>query len=254
MTQPTIAVIVTTRDRPRLLQDALASIAAQRFSPLEVRIADDGELPAFETTESSGLLEVTLLPTQAGQAGAARNLAARGARSEVLAFLDDDDRWLPEHLAGLGRAFAEPGLGFAFRDVAVVRERLDPGGERIELDRRVIACDWNASLMRRDDYIPPSAWGVRRSLFERLGGFDEAFRFSEDWDFLLRAAALTVPRRVPGTTVEVRLREAGNASADRGTERRACLDELARRHGLAPPEIKTFWEVAREVGRARVGG
>ena len=250
MRQPTIAAIVVTRDRPRLLQDALASVAAQRFSPREVRIADDGDLPAVETAEGSGLLEVTVLPTDARRAGLARNLAVRGSRSDLLAFLDDDDRWLPDHLAGLARAFADPEVDLAYRDVAVVRERIGARGERVELDRRVIARDWNAALMRRDDYIPPSAWGVRRALFEWLGGFDAAFRFSEDWDFLLRAAALTMPRRVPGTTVEVRLREAGNSSADRGAERRACLDELARRHGLAPPEIKTFWEVARDVGPA----
>ncbi|HEY3217427.1 MAG TPA: glycosyltransferase family A protein [Candidatus Eisenbacteria bacterium] len=254
MKPPTIAAIVVTRDRPQLLRDALASIAAQRLSPLEVRIADDGDVPAFETAEGAGLLEVTLLPSQMGQAGAARNLAAQGARSDVLAFLDDDDRWLPDHLAGLGPAFAEPEVELAFRDVAVIRERLGDGGERIELERRVIARDWDPCLMRRDDYIPPSAWGVRRALFERLGGFDPAFRFSEDWDFLLRAGAVTAPRRVPGTTVEVRLRDIGNSSTEHGPERRACLDELARRHAFAPPEIKTFWEVAREVGRGPAGG
>ena len=101
-----------------------------------------------------------------------------------------------------------------------------------------------AELMRHDDFIAPSAMAVRRSLFERLGGFDTSFRFSEDWDFLLRAAVHTRPRRVSGVTCEIRLREAGNASLDRGPERRACLDRLASRHGLPALEIKTFWEVA----------
>ncbi len=107
--------------------------------------------------------------------------------------------------------------------------------------------------MLHDDFLPPSAWGVRRSLFERLGGFDETFRFSEDWDFVLRAAALTAPRRVPGVTVEVRMREHGNLSSDVGHERRECLRRLAARHGLPALEIKTFWEVAMAVESAARG-
>ena len=42
---PSISVVIVTRDRPALLRDALRGIAAQRLAPLEVRIADDGELP-----------------------------------------------------------------------------------------------------------------------------------------------------------------------------------------------------------------
>ena len=104
--------------------------------------------------------------------------------------------------------------------------------------------------MRTDDYLPPSAWGVRRSLFESLGGFDASFRFSEDWDFVLRAARVATLKRVPGVTAEVRLRDAGNTSSDFGPERLDCLRRLAERHGFATPPPKTFWEVALAVGSA----
>jgi GT2 family glycosyltransferase len=103
--------------------------------------------------------------------------------------------------------------------------------------------------MRSDDFLPPSGWGVRRSVFESLGGFDDTFRYSEDWDFVLRAAAMTRCVRVPGVTVEVRLRESGNASAEFTPERLDCLARLAERHGFAVPPPKTFWEVAESVGK-----
>ena len=90
---------------------------------------------------------------------------------------------------------------------------------------------------------------IRRPLFERLGGFDESFRYSEDWDFLLRAAALSSPRRVPGVSVEIRMRASGNASADFGGERLECLRRLAARHSLPPIQPKTFWEVAETYAR-----
>jgi len=242
-------VIVATRDRPALLADALGSVARQSAAPLEVRVADDGDTPATAAVADAALLEVTVIPVAARRIGAARNAAARDARGALLAFLDDDDRWLPDHLAPLAAAFADADVELAFRDAAVIRERIAAGGARTELARRVIARDWEDGLMRTDDYLPPSGWMVRRTLFERLGGFDPAFRYSEDWDFLLRAARVTRPRRVPGVTVEVRMREQGHASQASDPERQACLDRLAARHGLSPIAPKTFWDVAAIAGR-----
>jgi glycosyltransferase involved in cell wall biosynthesis len=240
---PDISVVVVTRDRPALLADALAGIAAQRHAPIEVTVADDGDTACNPADFPPAAPRVRALRSHARQAAASRNLAAAACRGEVIAFLDDDDRWSAGHLEGLAAAFADPAVAVAYRDTAVILERIE-GGERVELDRRVIARDWDAALMRHDDFVAPSALAVRRTLFERLGGFDTSLRYSEDWDFLLRAAALSVPRRVIGITVEIRLRESGNASLDRGSERRECLDRLSRRHRLPPLEIKTFWEVA----------
>ena len=163
---------------------------------------------------------------------------------------------LVAELRALTAAVSDRGAGGDERSIArhrergklPVRERVERDGSRVELERRVIARDWDPELMGRWDYLPPSALGVRRALYQRLGGFDESFRYSEDWDFLMRAAAANgVPRRVAGVTVEVRMRDHGLASGERGPERRACLDRLAARHGLAPIPIATFWEVAEAV-------
>jgi len=245
-----VTAVVVTRDRPRLLEDALASVAAQSAPPLEVRIGNDGDAEVGVALAALGGIATTVIRSGASGPAAARNRAARGARGEALAFLDDDDRWLAGHLERLAAALADPGVALAFCDCAIVREATTAGGARTELARRVIAHDWDDALMRHDDFIAPSAWIVRRTLFERLGGFDESFRYSEDWDFLLRAASHTSPRRAPGVTVEIRLRESGNASADFGAERLDCLRRLAARHRLPPIEPKTFWEVADTVARA----
>jgi glycosyltransferase involved in cell wall biosynthesis len=243
---PAVSVVIVTRDRPELLADALASVAAQRLPPLEVCLGDDGVTP-LSGTPSAGSIPVRTVRCGAGHAAATRNRTARLARGRWLAFLDDDDRWTPEHLAGLAGALAA-GAEIVFRDAAVVRERITEDGARHELARRVIARDWDPETMRTDDYVPPSALVIARALFERLGGFDETMRYSEDWDLLLRAARLGTPKRVPGVTVEVRMRDDGNLSAERGAERRACLDALSARHGLPALEIRTFWEVAGLLG------
>jgi len=247
---PAVSVVIATRNRPTLLRDALLGVASQRHVPLEVRIADDGDRSLPDDLGGAAHLEMVVVPAHAGLTAAARNRGSAGARGDVIAFLDDDDRWLPDHLAGLAHAFRDPAVDFAWRDCAVIREDLTAAGQRRERARRAIAHDWDAELMRRDDYLPPSAWGVRRSLFDQLGGFDESFRYSEDWDFVLRAATLTRPFRVPGVTVEVRMRDQGNLSSEDGAERRDCLARLAARHALPPIEPKTFWEVALAVEAA----
>ncbi len=247
---PTVSVIVTTCDRPRLLQDALASVAAQVPPPLEVRVGDDGGGHGGSIADGLPILQLTWLSLALGQPGAARNAAAAGARGDVLAFLDDDDRWREGHLAGLAGAFTDPGVGLAWRDAEVIREEVGEDGTRRVLDRRTLARDWDDALMRSDDFLPPSAFAVRRSLFEAVGGFDTTFRYSEDWDLLLRLAARAKVRRVPGVTAEVRLRGSGNDSADWNAERLDCLKRLGERHGFATPAPKTFWEVALAVGSA----
>ena len=243
------AVILTTRDRPALLADALRSVRSQALAPLEVLIANDGEQPLELAVSSLGPAPVHVLQVDVRNPGAARNRAARMATAPWLAFLDDDDVWLGEHLVGLASAFVASEIEVAYRDCAVIREQIGEGDARIERERRLIARDWNDAVMRENDFIPPSATAVRRSAFERLGGFDESFACSEDWDFLLRAARAAVPTRVPGVTVEVRLRPQGNASAEAGPERRVSLDRLAERHGLPRLAIKTFWEVAGDLER-----
>jgi glycosyltransferase involved in cell wall biosynthesis len=248
---PAFSVVLPTCDRPRLLRDAVASVARQSHAPLELRIVDDGEVPPGDVASTDGLLNLVVLRSGMHRLAAARNIGTRDAAGEVIAYLDDDDRWLPDHLAGFAKAFRDPALMFAYRDVAVVREAVAVDGTRRELERRVIARDWDPEWMRHDDFIAPSAWAIRRELFDRLGGFDETFAFSEDWEFLMRATKVTTPRRVPGVTVEVRMRDSGNLSAERGELRQECLDRIAERFGLEPIVIKTFWDVAGELPAAR---
>src|SRR5260221_7426009 len=143
----TISALIVTRDRPALLADALASVAAQSRVPLETRVADDGEAPLDPGRIGEGLLEIHLIRSVARSAAGARNLAAREARGDVLAFLDDDDLWLPGHLEGLASAFEDQAVSLAYRDSVIIRESLDPGG-RTEIERRVIAHDWDDGLMR----------------------------------------------------------------------------------------------------------
>ncbi len=78
---------------------------------------------------------------------------------------------------------------------------------------------------------------------------------SDDWDWMLRAAAVTEFVRVPRVVVSVRIWPGrANLSASRDARRLAALETIRRRHGTPPLVPKTFWEVAhsyRRRGRSR---
>src|SRR6185436_11387163 len=99
--QPLVSVVIPTRDRPHLVSAAIRSALAQSLREIEVIVVIDG--PDARTEESIRLIEddrlgTTTLPRPSG-APSARNAGVAAARGRWVAFLDDDDEWLPEKLA-----------------------------------------------------------------------------------------------------------------------------------------------------------
>ena len=93
-----VSAIIPTRSRPDLVVRAVRSALAQTYENLEVIVVIDGPDPATEKTlEQVGdkRLKIIALPA-AGGAAQARNIAAESARGDWIAFLDDDDEWVPE--------------------------------------------------------------------------------------------------------------------------------------------------------------
>ncbi len=102
---PTFSIILITRNRPIRLLRAMESVRAQSFGDWELIIVDEASTPPVCVGKSSGVAgQVRLVrhATPRGPAGA-RARGAAVARGEVLCFLDDDDFYLPEHLAAIDR-------------------------------------------------------------------------------------------------------------------------------------------------------
>lgn len=97
----TVSAVIPTRGRPELVSRAASSALEQSLSPLEVIVVIDGNDPATEAAldaiDDARLIVVRHL--HSAGAGAARNTGIRHARGSHVAFLDDDDRWLPDKLA-----------------------------------------------------------------------------------------------------------------------------------------------------------
>jgi len=94
----TVSAVIPTRNRPHLVQRAVRSALAQEYADLEVVVVVDGPDSATENVladVSDKRLRIIVLPRPVGAAGA-RNLGVAAAWGDWIAFLDDDDEWLPE--------------------------------------------------------------------------------------------------------------------------------------------------------------
>ncbi len=179
---PRVSVVIPVHNGEAYLADALDSVAAQTYRPLDMTIVDDGSTDgsARIVAAAQARLDIPialLAQTNQGPA-AARNRGIQASDGEIVAFLDADDIWLPRKLA-LQVAFLS-----AHADVqgSVCRFRyiLEPGTA------------WPLSLNRAHyDRSPtgylPSALVARRELFDRIGCFDPGLRLGEDTDLFLRA-------------------------------------------------------------------
>jgi glycosyltransferase involved in cell wall biosynthesis len=207
--EPLVSIIVPTAGkRLGALCDALESIAAQSYSRWEAIVVDDGavDLSAlFDWIREDSRFRFVRNARPVGP-GPARNAGIRLSRGTVLAYLDDDDIFLAEHVATLVDAIT------AGADVAVASAILavDTEGARGSARRETTlreplqypADAWRTGLAA-SPCIPLSAVAHRRSVVDRCGPFIAGLPVYEAWEFLARIAQQTAARFTLRETVEM---------------------------------------------------
>ncbi len=187
---PAVSVVIPTHNRPELLRRALRSVLAQTFQDFEIIVVDDGDHPAdaegIVRSFSDARIRYVAQEKSHSGAPAARNRGAREARAALIAFLDDDDEWLSEKLSIQVAALKEhPEAAAAFTGVAIRDEAGKNIGDRWPREKGLVNVFARTLL---HPYIWTSALMVRKTAFEAVGGFDEAFPKNQEWDLTLRLA------------------------------------------------------------------
>ncbi|MGO9241038.1 MAG: glycosyltransferase family 2 protein [Bryobacteraceae bacterium] len=182
-----ISVVIPYYNREQYIDEAVQSVLAQTLRPLEIIIVNDGSRESSRRCldRYADVCTIVDLPVNVGLP-AARNEGIRRARGLFIAFLDDDDLWLPEKLEVQRRYMAEHPPCDMVHSAAWSFYSGRPD--------HLLTRDWPGPLtlaqaLTHDFWVMPSTMLVRADAARALGGFDPRFRSSEDHDFTLRCAA-----------------------------------------------------------------
>lgn len=222
-----VSVVIPAWNRAREVGEAVASVRAQRRTPAEILVVDDGSTDdTAAVAESAG---ARVLRQENRGVSAARNAGIHAAGQEWIAFLDADDLWEPDRLSRQWEALAlAPDVGLLFSDHAVfddsgiivasaLSER--PAYDRVERSKLApdvfrIDGDGLGRAMFGGNLVKPSTMLVRRDLLLEVGLFDPTFGHAEDRELGLRLLARTDAVMIERPLVRYRAHPDG-ASTDR---------------------------------------
>jgi len=191
---PLFCVVIPTRNRVGLVARAIESVRAQTCSDHELVIVDDGSTDGTqELLRTIQGPRCRVIRNERGTGvSAARNTGVAAASSELITFLDDDDELRPHALQRLRERYAAYSrLDFLWGG-RLVHEK-DGDGQTIatrEDDWHHVPCPIAGAgfLPYALRIATNAAFTLRRSLCQQLGGFDVAFRLSEDRDLFVTLA------------------------------------------------------------------
>lgn len=191
--QALVSVCLVHFQRPKLLMQALRSLTAQAYSNLEVVLVDDGS-PDSETVSLLDDLECLfaernwqIIRVSNGYVGRARNIAARHARGEYLLFMDDDNVANPLMVESLISGATACGADIV-TSFASVFEGLDEPSPDTSIIETYLPVGGALGYALAGNAISDTNALIKRSLFEKLGGFTEDYGLGhEDFELFLRA-------------------------------------------------------------------
>jgi len=182
---PLVSVVVPTHNRPEMLAETLASVQAQTFVDYEIIVVSNGESPEMrgQSQAVTTLVDARWFALDEGNVSAARNFGIARAKGEWIAFLDDDDLWLPHKLE---RQVTE---AHRTRADMISADYIEfyPDGRQLRRQARLIE-GWTHVQATNHQYFwaLPSAVMVRKVALDAVGGFDSALRYCEDNDLWRR--------------------------------------------------------------------
>jgi glycosyltransferase involved in cell wall biosynthesis len=205
-----ISVVMATRDRRELLAGAIASVKAQSYPRWELLVVDDGS-----TDDTAALLareqdaRVRCLASGGDGECAARNIGLDAAGGDVIAYLDDDNRFDPDWLKAIALTFTSlPHTAVAYGarvcdDFGRVHDGPSNGRPWMQF------AAWDAEALKRFNIADTNVLAHRPSK-ER---FDEALSFFGDWDLLLRLSQSGPPTEIPAIAAYYRTDVDGRMTA-----------------------------------------
>ena len=190
---PFITIILPLYNGEAFIEKTLLSIGQQSFHHAELIVVDDGStdnscdiIHLISSTSSYPVLKNLKIVTQKnGGVASARNLGIKEAKGKWIAFIDQDDLWLPEKLERQVDALRDSNAKWSYS--SFVRFYSD-GKEVLKQNGSTDRKETLRLLVSGKLFIPPSAVLVEKNICETEGGFNSNLIPSDEWDFFLTLA------------------------------------------------------------------
>lgn len=190
------AIITTYKRKPEMVLRALDSILAQTYKDIEIIVVDDSpaDYPLREDVKNAIIgrkkgnqdIEIRYIAHEKNMGGCvARNTGMEAAKGEYLAYLDDDDEWLPEKIEKQMEVMLTT-------DVALVccgSKTIDEKDNTISIrDDTLYRGNVLMQLLHRNFVGSTSFPLIKKSCLVSVGGFDPLMQAVQDYDVWLRLA------------------------------------------------------------------
>lgn len=189
-TTPRVTVVIPAYNRSQALRPTIDSVLAQTFTDWELLVVDDGSTDdTGDVVRSCTDPRIRYLRQANAGHSAARNLGLEHARGELLAFLDHDDRWLPEKLARQVQYLdRHPEVVLVYAEwEAVDEDSVYQGpGKKVVVEGEA----WKELLTEHNFVHSMSLPLLRTEQVRRVGGFRAEMDICDDLDLFLRLARL----------------------------------------------------------------
>lgn len=182
-----VSAVITTYNRPAtIVKRAVQSVLHQTYHPMELIVVNDGPANAQLAEQIGTMLkeldpEIQYLVHEKNLGiGAARNTGLAAAKGKYIAFLDDDDEWLPEKTEKQLALMAE-GIGLVSCDAFHIYP------ERTVRHRPTVAAENPVSAILRSNFVGAPSFVLLRTEYVRaVGGFETGMRNCEDLELWIR--------------------------------------------------------------------
>src|SRR5688500_1715581 len=261
---PTVSVIIPAYNAGKYIGEALKSICDQTFVSHEAVVINDGspDTEELERALHGYPCAIQYIKQENRGAAAARNAGLRAARGELVAFLDADDRWLPNFLEEQLSFLKLSNADLVYSDALLFGESPVHGRTFMELQpsRGAVTPE---SLLAVDVTVLTSAVLARKQPILGVGLFDETIKRGHDFELWHRLARHGVRFAYQDKVLaEHRIVESGlSGSTFSQLERTlAVLETIKTRKVLTPSEEaayhlnynRTLAELAVETGKERL--
>jgi len=179
---PTVSVIIHTYNNEKFIAETVESVLNQTYKDYEIIVVDDGSVDGTREALMPYMQKIRYHYKENGGIASAKNAGINLSQSELVAFLDHDDLWVPDKLQLQMECFKEnPLLGLVYAKYTSFRD-----GKELRTKPEKGYSGWIFKELLAKSFIQTSTVVVKKKCLNAVGPYDESFSLGDEYDMFLR--------------------------------------------------------------------